>query len=172
MTALVFTDLSQAADTLNHSTLTLKLNSYGIWGPALNWPKSYLSDHKQTTRINNSLLSVKSISFGVPQCSILGLLLFLISFPDIPNISISTKSIIYVDDCIFPYKPTWIYLSSCNGSAIIKLSLNIIKKQRYIVFRKSVSQPLSPNVINIFKMAVTIQDHAKILDIEFGSGLL
>ena len=51
--AVVFLDLKEAFDTVNHSILLSKLNSYGIKGNAYELLSSYLDNHTQ-----NSLLMV------------------------------------------------------------------------------------------------------------------
>ena len=73
----VFIDLQKAFDTVNH-TLLSKLKNYGIRGVAFNWFKSHLSDRTQYTSINNDRSEIQNIKYGIPQGSILGLLLFLI----------------------------------------------------------------------------------------------
>ena len=72
----VLADLSKALNCLNHDFLIAKLNAYGFSLPALRLIHDYLSNRKQRTRINNSYSTWMEIAFGVPQGSILGLLLF------------------------------------------------------------------------------------------------
>ena len=75
LTAMVLIDLSKAFDSICHSTL-LKLRSLGTSSQALKWFESYLTDHKQSTRLGTSLSDELTITHGVPQGSILGPMLF------------------------------------------------------------------------------------------------
>ena len=83
---------------VDHSILLDKLEHYGIRGLALDWLKSYLSDRKQFVLINGVNSTPKTMTFGVPQGSILGPLLFLIYINDIPEIARFAKFILYADD--------------------------------------------------------------------------
>ena len=80
----IFMDFSKAFDTLNHEILLNKLRRYGVRGIALSWFKDYLSNRKQYVFHNKNESSPQTIQCGVPQGSILGPLLFLISmtYPD------------------------------------------------------------------------------------------
>ena len=51
---------------------------YGFSGTPLNWFKSYLSNRTQTVKINNELSRPTKLSFGVPQGSVLGPILFIL----------------------------------------------------------------------------------------------
>ncbi len=74
---LTMLDLSAAFDTLDHQILLERLfTSFGICDTVLNWFKSYLENRKQKVKINSHYSDELSISFGVPQGSVLGPLLF------------------------------------------------------------------------------------------------
>ena len=60
--------------------------------------KSYLSDRTQCCSINGVKSKFRSISFGVPQGSILSPLLFIIYMNDLPNSVKGTKIKMYADD--------------------------------------------------------------------------
>ena len=76
---LVLLDLSAAFDTIDHQKLFTILQSYaGIDGHALAWLKSYLTNRKQSVKINGATSSKTNLDFGVPQGSVLGPILFTI----------------------------------------------------------------------------------------------
>lgn len=76
-TALVLLDLSAAFDTIDHDILLSRLNfSYGLNGSALSWFKAYLKERHQCVVIRENVSDECSLSFGVPQGSVLGPILY------------------------------------------------------------------------------------------------
>ena len=76
---LVLLDLSAAFDTIDHDKLLHLLeSSFGIGGTVLSWFNSYLKDRTQTVQIGSALSKDQNLSFGVPQGSVLGPILFTI----------------------------------------------------------------------------------------------
>ncbi len=94
----IFVDFSKAFDTINHSILFQKLETYGIRGNMLSLLKSYMSDRKQYVNYGSLNSSLLAISCGVPQGSVLGPLLFTIFINDITNISKLTKFVLFAED--------------------------------------------------------------------------
>ena len=92
----LFLDFAKAFDTVNHDILLRKLDHYGIRGIALQWFQLFV--WKTTVKYNGINSVLKNITCGVPQGSILGLLLFLIYINDLGAVSQITFPIMYADD--------------------------------------------------------------------------
>jgi len=94
----IFLDFRKAFDSVSHDILLGKLSHYGFRGVALNWIKSYLSERKQMTVVGDANSSMKRLTHGVPQGSILGPLFFLIFINDLPNSSSFFSYVLFADD--------------------------------------------------------------------------
>ena len=68
--------VKKAFDTISHSKLICELNEMGLDGNSVSWFKSYLNGGQQCTKVNNGISDILPISYGVPQGSILGPILF------------------------------------------------------------------------------------------------
>ena len=77
-------DFSAAFDTVDQDVLLFRLkNTYGITGLALSLLESYLKNRYFKVKINNTVSEAESLSFGVPQGSILGPILYLLYVKEI-----------------------------------------------------------------------------------------
>ena len=74
--AMVLIDVSKAFNSLCHSTLLCKLQHLGTSNKTLLCFESYLTNGQQFTRVATSLSEPVTITYGVPQDSILGPTLF------------------------------------------------------------------------------------------------
>ena len=101
MAALVLLDLSAAFDTIDHSVLLQRLkNKFGFNGTALLWIESYLSNRTQSVKIGQFSSPKTVLSFGVPQGSVLGPLLFTLYVSPIGDIcdNHNLDKMFYADD--------------------------------------------------------------------------
>lgn len=92
---LLLLDLSKAFDSVNHDILISKCLSLNI-DPS--WLKDYLKNRSQCVRIKNIISSPKDITFGVPQGSILGPILFNVYVNDLKKFLGNCFIIQYADD--------------------------------------------------------------------------
>lgn len=92
-------DLSKAFDSVSHNILlrkclNLKIDSF--------WFNNYLKDRTQSVRITNHMSRKISVTYGVPQGSVLGPILFSIYVNDLSHsFSDDCKIIQYADDTQF-----------------------------------------------------------------------
>ena len=76
---LVLLDLRAALDTVDHNILLTRLSdNIGLSGVPLTWFASYLSRITQTVKTGSATSKSTALTCGVPQGSVLGLILFTI----------------------------------------------------------------------------------------------
>ena len=103
-TLALFIDLSKAFDTVDHNILLDKLDKYGIRGVAKEWYKSYLTNRQMRVKCSVSSTGKLehskdlSLTYGAPQGSCLGPLIFLIFTNDLYKQIENCNLILFADD--------------------------------------------------------------------------
>ena len=98
LTGVLYLDLTKAFDNIGHNILIDKLPKFGIYAKSLDWLLDYLFNRSQTVEINGCRSVVEPVASGVPQGSILELLLFIIFYNDFLDHIQSCEVIMYADD--------------------------------------------------------------------------
>ena len=142
-------------DTVNHILLLKKREYYDVRGVPLIWFQSYLHNRHQCVKINQITSDSKTITFGVPQGSFLGPLVFLIYINDIflttPKVSFH---LLAEDTCIFRSNKNYKKLEDeintsldniTNWLKANKLMINV-KKSNVIVFKVGNSQSVDETI--------------------------
>ena len=97
----VFCDISKAFDRAWHRGLISKLKQNGIEGAFLDWLVDYLSNREQCVVLNSTCSDLKGVQAGVPPCSVLGPLLFLVYVNDIADQLLSLARLFADDKSLF-----------------------------------------------------------------------
>ena len=173
---LVSMDLSKAFDNLPHDLVVKKLEEYGGDLKVINLITNYLSDRHQRVKLSGNYSSLKAITKGVPQGSILGPLLFNIFMNDLAYVIDQSTLFSYADD-------TQIFKSAENIDDV-EHSINIdlksvdqwyennqmkrnISKYQAITFGKPNRTP----VFTCEDIAIPVKDELEILGVTLDSRL-
>ena len=90
-------DYCKAVDTVGHERLLQKLKIYGVENNAINCFKSNLVNRHKLVSISGKTFGMALMKHGVPQCSILEPLLFLVLIDDL-SLHVSASIDQYADD--------------------------------------------------------------------------
>ena len=125
----LFIDLSKAFDTVDHDILLEKLEKYGIRGIAKEWYKSYLTNRQMRVKCCVSSTgkcehsNYMPLTYGAPQGSCLGPLIFLIFTNDLNKQIENSNTILFADDTtLYKTHRNLNYLKWCLEDDMTRLS--------------------------------------------------
>jgi len=133
-----------------------KLENAGIRGLPNNLIKSFLGDRTQRVKLNDKYSDILEISCGVPQGTVLGLLLFIVFINDLLkiNTNLNTEILSYADDTVILlserttdslyYEANRILNNIYTWFCKNKLKLNLLKS-KYILFNPQKCNNLNTN---------------------------
>ena len=99
---MISVDLQKAFHTLDHGVLLEKMKYFGFRASVIKWFESYLLNRQFLVCIDNFFSEAGTLKYCVPQCSILGPLLFLLYINDLPQSLSDAGSNLYADNtCTF-----------------------------------------------------------------------
>ena len=158
MVLSVFIDLRKAFDSVSHGLIIEKLRKIGVDGVELEWFRSYLTDRYQRVDINSSSSELKRVTVGVPQGSLLGVVLFSLVINSLYTSLRYATGILYADDTtllIAGRSLRFLKLkmqSDLNALAswlrTNKLKLNVSKTKSMLFNRQGLTPHVSLNIEN------------------------
>ena len=154
VSCILFLDLKKAFDSVSHKILIDKLEYYGVQGVALDLFRSYLSNRKQVTVVDDCVSLLELIEWGVPQGSVLGPLLFLIFINDIPYASELATWLFADDTSLVASASNLPLLQSIMNTEVEKvqdwllankLSVHYVRKSQYMLINSNLNVRVDDN---------------------------
>ena len=104
---------------------------YGMGASAVEWFDNYLSNRAQCAKVNNCIFSELVVTYGVPQGSILGPLLFIIYINDLVDCLTESRVNLYADDTAI----------ICTGESYLDVILSLCIEMDNVVQWLRLSNP-------------------------------
>lgn len=118
----IFVDLAKAFDTVSHEKLLNVLENLGFRGNTLCLLKSYLKNRTHCVSIGDVTSKSKQMTYGVPQGTVLGPVLFNIYLNDLYNITSSGYIVSFADDtAVFYRSSNWNNLKRLVQTDFVKI---------------------------------------------------
>ena len=120
---VILLDFGKAFNKAPHQRLLHKLDYYGVRNSTLCWIESFLAHRKQSVLLDGIKSSEVGVPSGVPQGTVLVLLLFLAFINDLPDVTKHSDARLFADDCLL-YR----HISSIQDSALLQQDLSTFEK--------------------------------------------
>ena len=175
-TNLILLDFSKEFDKVNHIKLLHKLHQHGARGTTVSWIKAFLTGRSQTVVLEGESSSEIPVNSGVPQGSVLGLLLFLLYINDLSE-NIHPQVRPFADDTA-----SYITINSHSDSDTLQQDLDTLQtwerlwdmdfnQSKCKVLHISKSRNLAQYVYILHGLALEAMDHAKYLGVDISNDL-
>ena len=168
---MIVIDQQKAFDTVNHEILLNKLEAIGFSDKCIRWFWSYLYERIFLIKIENQLPDYGKVSCGVTQGSILGPLLFLVYFSDMPQ-AVKSNLFLYVDDSCLMYQHRDVeeiekqlnndFENVCDWLVDNKLSILFGEDKTKFIFFASKRKIKSARKLNAKYKNIKIKQHSQV----------
>ena len=182
-TGVLFIDFAKAFDLIDHELLLKKLAVYRFSDHAISLVKSFLSDRQHKVHLNNDQSQFLTQTYGVPQGSVLGPLLFSLYINDLPLFIHNGLCELFADDtsihsCNSDLKQLHTSLQDNISQLISWAELNHMslnnQKTKYMIItsrqkRQNITSPIPP--IFVDNVAINEVTTHKVLGVTIDNNL-
>ena len=146
---LIYLDFCKTFDSVPHSRLLIKLQSFGITGNTLAIIENFVTNRWMAVRVGDSMARWRPVLSGVPQGSVIDPLLFVLFINDLPE-SVKSAVKLFADDvkligdandsagiqedldCISTWKNDWCMEFNSEKCTVMHIGKNDARQRYYL----------------------------------------